>query len=253
MTANLPQNSGLDFDLDDFTELLDVLRVYQQNLNDFGLNISGLAVSRVIKVLEDAPTKAKNGRIVKEFDAPRIIKLRGTSEQAANRIPDEAKNATMFVLDPRFSKLVKQENHFGDKVFERFVECNDDIAEAAACIAVERGTACVMHLMRVLESGLKALAQELGIGEQKDWGSYLREIEKELKARIAQTKARSAKEQFYSEATTSIDAMKRAWRNPTMHPDKSYGVDRAYEIFESVKSFMNLLAAELPAPASNGP
>jgi hypothetical protein len=37
-----------------------------------------------------------------------------------------------------------------------------------------------MHLMRVLEVGLAALAEAVGIKKQNDWGRYLKEINAEL-------------------------------------------------------------------------
>jgi hypothetical protein len=42
-----------------------------------------------------------------------------------------------------------------------------------------------------------------------------------------------------------VDNVRRAWRNPTMHPDRSYSVERAEEILQSVKSFMRHLATKL--------
>ena len=62
--------------------------------------------------------------------------------------------------------------------------------------------------------------------------------------------ARSPDEVFYAEAAATIDYMRRAFRNPTMHPDRSYSQDRAEEIFLSVKSFMNHLATKLCEQAS---
>ena len=48
-------------------------------------------------------------------------------------------------------------------VFNAFPSANNDILEASNCLALERGTATVMHLMRVAEVGLKALASALGV------------------------------------------------------------------------------------------
>jgi hypothetical protein len=102
-----------------------------------------------------------------------------------------------------------------------------------------------MHLMRAAETGLAALAKAINVGKQNDWGSYLREIEKELARRAKTSGARSSDEQFYSEAATSFDHLKRAWRNPTMHVDRSYSPDRAEEIFQAMGSFMRHLATKI--------
>ncbi len=84
--------------------------------------------------------------------------------------------------------------------------------------------------------------------KQNDWGAYLKEIARELEARAKGAKARSGDEQFYAEAAITFDGMRRAWRNPTMHPDKSYSQQRAEEILLSVKSFMIHLSTKLREP-----
>ncbi len=93
--------------------------------------------------------------------------------------------------------------------------------------------------------GLAVLASTVGVAKQNDWGEYLREIDKPLTARIKNAGARSPDEQFYAETATTIDNMRRSWRNPTMHPDKSYSPERAEEILQSVRSFMRHLATKL--------
>jgi hypothetical protein len=111
---------------------------------------------------------------------------------------------------------------FGDGVFNAFPSADEDIAEAGACLALGRGTASVMHLMRASEVGLLALAKALGVGKKNDWGSYLREIDKELILRAKASGARSAE-----------------------HVDRSYSQDRAEEIFQSVRSFMRHLSSRI--------
>lgn len=162
------------------------------------------------------------------------------------RLRDELKGRLVFTIAARRAEYLERSPPlFGDEVFNAFPSANDDIAEAGACLALGRSTACVMHLMRAAEVGLSTLANTLGVGKKNDWGSYLREIEKELVTRAKTSGARSPDEQFYSEAATSFDHLKRAWRNPTMHVDRSYSVDRAEEIFQAVGSFMRHLAAQI--------
>lgn len=145
----------------------------------------------------------------------------------------------------RYDQYFEQPKLFGDEVFNKFSSANTDIFEAGTCLALERGTACVMHLMRVVEAGLKSLASALNVGPQNDWGSYLREIDKELTARIKASGARTADEQFYAEAAVTLDGVRRAWRNPTMHIANEYSPDRAEEILIAVRSLMRHLATKL--------
>jgi len=162
-------------------------------------------------------------------------------------------NTIMSELDGRkfygpilgYQKYHDKSQMFGLEVFNNFHSANDDIFEAGMCLAFERGTAAVMHLNRVVEVGLRALAKAVQVDKQNDWGRYISEIDKELAARMKKSGARSLDEQFYAEAAATIDHMRRAWRNPTMHPDHSYSHERAEEILLSVKSFMSHLATRL--------
>jgi hypothetical protein len=102
-----------------------------------------------------------------------------------------------------------------------------------------------MHLMRVVEVGLKSLAGAVGVANQGDWGSYLREIDKALEAKMKAAGKRSADEQFYAEARAMMDSVRLAWRNNTMHVETSYSPERAEEIFGAVRSLMRHLATRL--------
>jgi hypothetical protein len=171
--------------------------------------------------------------------------------EALNRLQDECGRHLMLMVEPDHIKYIEDPQFFDStsgsakKVSTEFPSAAEDIAESGICLALGRSTACVMHLSRVLEVGLQALANALGVTKQNDWGRYLRKIDEELQKRFASSGARTADEQFYSEAYTTFDAVRRAWRNPTMHVDKTYTVERAEEILISVRSFMRHLATKL--------
>lgn len=150
-----------------------------------------------------------------------------------------------FAPDPKYASYFDNPKLFGPVVFVAFSSANNDITEAGNCLALERSTACVMHLMRIVETGLAALAKSVGVPHQNDWGSYLREIDKALTAHVKAGRARSSQEQFYAEVALTIDHMRRAWRNPIFHVEKVYAPEQAREILESVKSFMIHLAKEV--------
>jgi len=197
--------------------------------------------------------------VMEKLDLPHSIKVarnmvmgKATAEdlhagylQLTNSLMLELEDRKFYGPLRRLEPYYEQAKLFGDEVFTNFPSANEDITEAGTCLALDRATACVMHLMRVVEAGLGVLAATLGIARQNDWGRYLREIDQELAKRMKASGARSADEQFYAEVATTIDNMRRAWRNPTMHPDKTYTVDRAEEILQSVRSFMRHLATKL--------
>lgn len=157
----------------------------------------------------------------------------------------ELKERRFYSPEPRYSGYFYSAKLFGNEVFASFPSANNDILEAGTCLSLERGTACVMHLMRVMEVGLAALAKTVGVAKQNDWGRYLAVIEGELTARYKTSGARTPDEQFYAEAAATFDRVRRAWRNPTMHVEHNYSPDRAQEILEAVKSFMNHLATKV--------
>ena len=52
---------------------------------------------------------------------------------------------------------------FGVDVSKRFPETNYDIEQASKCLALDRATSCVFHLMRVLDYALQRLAKRLKV------------------------------------------------------------------------------------------
>jgi hypothetical protein len=179
-------------------------------------------------------------------------KMQPLIADALNRLQDECKRVVVvhieykhleYFQNPQF--FDRREDVFDPEVSTSFPSAGDDIAEAGKCLACGCATACVMHLGRVLEVGLRTLAAEVGVGGQNDWGKYLEKIEAELSRRLKTSGARSPDEQFYAESHAMFDSVRRAWRNPTMHVDKSYSPERAEEILIAVRSFMRHLATRL--------
>jgi hypothetical protein len=149
-----------------------------------------------------------------------VAELRQGLVEFQHRLDDDVQtHVYILVTKPEY---YNQEKLFGEFVFENFSSANNDIFEAGMCLALSRATACVMHLMRAVEVALSALASELDVSKQNDWGAYLRKIAAELDRRATSSGARTPDEQFYSEAAANFDRMRRAYRNPTMHPEKTY-------------------------------
>lgn len=229
----------------DIAELIDRLTILIEELNSMGMMGTAVVLARGLELLKSAPEKTEGGRQLRVFLPENKERIKTALSQGASRLPDDLIGQVLLIVDPAKIRYHDQSALFGDDVFKAFPSANEDIAEAGTCLALDRGTATVMHLQRVLEVGLSALAAALSIKKQNDWGRYLREIDDELNRRMKSSGARTADEQFYAEAATTIDAMRRAWRNPTMHPEKTYSPERAEEILQSVRSFMRHLATKL--------
>ncbi len=140
---------------------------------------------------------------------------------------------------------------FGESVVSKFPSAEYDIEEAGKCYAVGRETAAVFHLMRVMEVGLRSLAltlkdERLDPKRNPSWESILKkcdeELAKPLKDRSVEWRADEA---FYSTATANLRAVKDAWRNPTMHVERTYNEDTALEVWNAVQAFMRHLSIKL--------
>ena len=137
--------------------------------------------------------------------------------------------------------LMLSASPFGDDVSLAFSGAKYDIEEAAKCLALRRATACVFHLMRTMEYSVQRLCAKLGITNvDREWGKLLSSIDEAIKAMGKTDEAND-----WSEIRSSMYHVKQAWRNTTMHPNKTYTEEQAEEIFRAVKSFLVHLATKV--------
>ncbi len=123
----------------------------------------------------------------------------------------------------------------------------DEIAASLSCYATDNHTACVFHMMRVAEIGLRALARERKIKLPRDkpleWGTWqdiIKGIRDEVKI-IALKKAGAPKDNalsFYNGCLDNIDSFKDEYRNQVMHVRKMYDKHQALRTIERVRDFM---------------
>jgi len=137
--------------------------------------------------------------------------------------------------------LYENANLFGHEVAKKFVGSNEDIEEAAKCLALGRGTACVFHLMRVMEYAVQRFAANVGAELPADkkiidmeWGPLIIAINK-----VVSPMPPGEKRERYASISAHLDSVGRGWRNPTMHPKQTYTSDEARVIWDAVKAFMN--------------
>lgn len=164
-----------------------------------------------------------------------IIKL---NDELENRMIDEMKSRKFFSVELDKQSLLDDKNQFGKEVTNAFPSANIDIEEAAKCRAFERNTACVFHLMRIMEVGLKVLGDTLRLPQStnRNWESVLKKCDLELAKPLAQRSPEWAVDDtFFSGATAMLRSVKDAWRNPTMHIEKVYTEEQVEDIWNAVK------------------
>jgi len=162
------------------------------------------------------------------------------------RIIDELKYLTCFAVEGKAEELYRAVHLFGRQVADRFPSAVVDVEEAGKCLALDRATACVFHVMRVLEVGLRALAADLHIGRlEENWQRLLDQVRKAVKALPRSTSDEKQRLSQRSEAAAHLQNVKDAWRNDVMHPRDVYTVEQAHDVFNHARALMASLASFL--------
>jgi hypothetical protein len=170
-------------------------------------------------------------------------------EEVRHTLRRELSLLTLLVLEPKEQAYFEpKELHFGLDVALGFLStATFEIDEGAKCLALGRSTAAVFHLMRVMEIGIRAVARCLQIPDptqpaNRNWGNILREIKADLDAHTGRSPTKTwtvpNDKEFFESAYVSLDAVRVAWRNTTMHVEKKYTEDEAQHIFVAVRGFM---------------
>jgi HEPN domain-containing protein len=154
-------------------------------------------------------------------------------------VTDELEFRKVYLLPSRSAALVDLDAPIVDAAVEAsFPLAMEDLREAAQCLAFERYTAAVFHLMRTMESSVRALASSVGVTQvDKEWGKLLSDISKAIEA-MPKGDLRNR----WSESHSLLYHVKQAWRNDTMHPKSTYTEAEARAVLDAVKSFMTHLA-----------
>lgn len=130
----------------------------------------------------------------------------------------------------------------------RFPSAQRDLEEASKCLALDRPTACVFHLMRAMGPALTAIAEVLEIRKHfPTWSAFLIAFRSAYTVRFSgKTAADADALAFYSGVEAHLTSVKDAWRNPTMHAvEISYSESEALDIYRSVGAFLRKIAMRL--------
>jgi hypothetical protein len=134
-----------------------------------------------------------------------------------------------------------------------FPSAADEVAEGLDCYALEHNTACVFHMMRVAELGMRTLARERQVTfprhplEWADWENIIDQIEKNARdATVGMPRGpeRDAARAFYTAAVAQLRAFKET-RNRIMHVRGSFDELDAQRAINQIRDFMNGLSAKI--------
>ncbi|TCQ02676.1 hypothetical protein C8J34_11640 [Rhizobium sp. PP-F2F-G36] len=208
----------------------------------------------ITEALDMPAARASTNRLMQNLDkvAPfhvaltpdRLSLLINEIAIATSAFLDEMEARLLFAFPPSSARYFSSDSPFGAEVEEAFPNVTYDVIEAGKCLALGRWTATVMHLMRVLEAGLEALARHVDVPTGENWNSVLNAIENKLREVRRKVDGRE-QEQWAAEAGIHLRFIKNSWRNHAMHPLERYDGERATQIFEHTRLFMQHLAGKI--------
>ena len=169
----------------------------------------------------------------------------------------ELKIRKFLYISTREDELFRKNRLFGNVVYKMFPDARMELRDAGTAFAMELYSACVFHLMRVAEHGLRELARRLSVRlthkarfmplDYGDWNQVITGIRGKITTARMLTPGpkRQAKLEMYSNAADHCEYMKDIWRNTASHARKSYTKSEALLTMDRVKAFMQFLSVGL--------
>ena len=258
------------------TLLGDLRRLEHQLEKDVGLN-DGKAVGITLACVTEDCKKLNLISSTKQLERIGLILEHATREisgtdllvmfsELRRRVEEDLEESVFYQVEPEQMRLcfarsrannltefsLKTAAEFFDaKVVASFPSAADDIAEACRCLAFGRNTACVFHLMRVLELGLTPLGAVFNVSlAHTNWAPAIDQIESGIRKMSSDPNWTAQpdwkdQQEFYSQAASHFRILKDAWRNYTAHARGKYDDREASDIVVGIRSFMEKLATRL--------
>ena len=126
-------------------------------------------------------------------------------------------------------------------IYITFPHAHEEIRNAGRCYAYGEPTACVFHLMRVIDAGLRSVADSLNITyDARNWSGIAVKIQSKMEEKYeAKTDEWKRSEPFYASILTDIQAISRGHRNPVLHEiEKKYTDAEASYLLTMTEGFM---------------
>jgi hypothetical protein len=177
-------------------------------------------------------------------------KVRWQIENITDRIIDELEDQSFLHVKTTRVDFYEKSELFGPKVSKKFGTVNGEITNAGTCFSLEQYTACVFHLMRVMEHCVQRFGIKLKVEidvKNESWSVIMDHVNREIERMPGGPKATSgakatlaqkAKRQKMALAASRLDHVRIAWRNDVMHPKAKYDENEAKEVIASVQAFL---------------
>lgn len=239
-TLQVRQKVGIEMSRRDYEELTAAADMFVASCHEIGLLITERVASELISELGNG-TQEASGKFSMELAV--LARVETIVGAASKCLPHEAKTRAAFSLSPDMMALYEPaEPHWGSELRTKFPSGSFEIDEASKCLSLGRSTACVFHLMRMLEICLRAVAKCLALPALgPNWGDVLRAMRDDRARRGNAWPER----ELFNDIYARLDAIRDAWRNTTMHVENVYTEQQAMELFEHTRSFVGKLATRM--------
>ena len=244
-----PEGNPLAIPIENYQNIKDMVNYVYTELGRLDFPLS-LASARELKNIIHNEVKEKTGEnLLAEksivFPLLSTARYKHYSTELVNRFKDEGSAKKVIVIPSAKEKFYDLVNPiWGMKVQNTFPDMIEDITEANNCYALDRNTACVFHLMRVMEKAVQKLAIQLGLTttsiSDKEWQKVINDIRGQLN--LSYPKHGNPDRIKYESILGHLETIKIAWRNPTMHPKVTYGEQESKAVLNSVEVFIKDLA-----------
>jgi hypothetical protein len=217
--------------------------------HDHTMEVIATACGTLMRHCEEMELPLSHAHLKRTFDrlhpGMHIQEIGRALEEVQQRVWDELNSRTCFVLPERDAGYY-QNSQFPPAIFDRFPDATFDAEEAGKCLALDRPTACVFHLMRVTEYGLQAVGKLLKMKDPRpNWEPIIAKIDAELKKPYAEREFKGNADTL-AHISAHFNAVKLAWRNRAMHVDRKHTTEEAREIYTATCGLMRYLAESLP-------
>ncbi len=160
---------------------------------------------------------------------------------------DYLENEFYFHIRTSDYLIFSEANPFGPKMPDVLRE---DISEAAKCLALQRPTACVFHLMRLMEHAVHVFAKRIRVAipsapRDQTWAKIINLVNKKIDSLPTKTKAQLRKKYEYATLSSHLNSVRIATRNEVMHPKQTYTLQEAHDIYNATRLFMRQLVDSL--------
>lgn len=196
---------------------------YIKMFNELGFKLSKLQVDRAVKQISE-----------ENFTSENMVHI---CMELKNRMEDECISRHFFTITDEEEKYLDSIGSiFPKSVINKLPSASEDLDEAGKCLALGRYTACVFHLMRVMEIGVQEFGTKIGVklADEKVWQVIIQEADKAIRA-MDQKDAQTKK---YASISAHLYNVKLAWRNEVMHPKATYTSEEAQRIILTVAGFL---------------